>query len=170
VKFVATVDGEDHSVDVALADGCYRVTIGEQVWDVDARLGPDGIASLLIGGVSHIVEVSDHGGARLVEVGGERYVVEIEESTRHVIRTRGGVKGGPGGQIVKAPMPGRITHVSVRPGDAVDAGDTLLVIEAMKMENELRAGHAGTVAEVRVEAGQTVNPGDVLIVISERSR
>ena len=170
MKFVATVDGRDHAVEVAATDGRYRVTIGEQVWEVDARLSPEGIASLLIGGVSYVAEIRDHGGARLVEVGGERYVVEVEEHTRHVIRTRGGVGRGAGGQTLKAPMPGRITHVGVRPGDTVNAGDTLLVIEAMKMENELRAGGAGTVAEVRVEAGQTVNPGDVLIVLSERNR
>jgi len=56
--------------------------------------------------------------------------------------------------------------VAVRPGDVVRAGDTLLVIEAMKMENEFRATVAGTVAEIRVEAGQAVNAGDVLIVIA----
>jgi biotin carboxyl carrier protein len=66
---------------------------------------------------------------------------------------------------VGAPLPGKITHVAVRPGDTVAAGDTLLVIEAMKMENELRAGAPGTVAEVRVRAGQTVNAGDVLLII-----
>ncbi len=56
-------------------------------------------------------------------------------------------------------------HVAVQPGDRVQAGDTLVVIEAMKMENELKAVAAGTIAEVRVTAGQAVNPGDVMVVV-----
>jgi len=56
--------------------------------------------------------------------------------------------------------------VAVRPGDKVEKGATLLVIEAMKMENEFKSGAAGTVAEVRVAPGQKVNAGDVLVVIS----
>ena len=62
-------------------------------------------------------------------------------------------------------MPGQVTHVAVRPGDIVAAGDPLLVIEAMKMQNEFKARAAGTVTDVRVSAGQTVNPGDILLII-----
>ncbi len=64
-----------------------------------------------------------------------------------------------------APLPGRIVQGGVKPGDRVEKGATLLVIEAMKMENEFKAGVSGTIAEVRVEPGQAVNGGDVLIVI-----
>jgi biotin carboxyl carrier protein len=120
---------------------------------------------LLVGGVSHVADVEDHQGACVVDVGGETYAVQVEEQTRYIIRTRGGGPGGAGGQTVKAPLPGKITHVSVRAGDTVTAGQSLVVIEAMKMENELKATAAGTVAEVRVSAGQAVNAGDVLVVI-----
>ncbi|PYO18995.1 MAG: acetyl-CoA carboxylase biotin carboxyl carrier protein subunit, partial [Candidatus Rokuibacteriota bacterium] len=65
-----------------------------------------------------------------------------------------------------APLPGKISRVAVEPGATVNAGDTLLVIEAMKMENEFKAAAAGTVAEVRVAPGQAVNAGDVLIVMA----
>jgi glutaconyl-CoA/methylmalonyl-CoA decarboxylase subunit gamma len=100
-----------------------------------------------------------------VDVGGESYAITVEEQTRHVIRTRGGAAGGGGSLTLKAPLPGKISRVAVKPGDAVKAGDTLLVIEAMKMENEFRAAAAGTVAEVRVQTGEAVNAGDVLIVM-----
>jgi len=91
--------------------------------------------------------------------------MRVEEQTRFIIRTKGGAAGGHGAQTLVAPLPGRIVRVAVRPGDRIEKGATLLVIEAMKMENEYRAGASGTVVEVRVEAGQAVNGGDVLVVI-----
>ncbi len=165
MKFVATLGEAVETVEVTGERGRYRVTLGGEVWEVDARLTAQGIYSLLIAGVSHVADVTDRDGACVVDVGDETYVIRVEEQTRYVIRTRGGAAGGRAHQTLVAPLPGKITHVAVRPGDTVAAGDTLLVIEAMKMENELRAGAPGTVAEVRVRAGQTVNAGDVLLVI-----
>jgi biotin carboxyl carrier protein len=165
MKFVATVGNRAVEVDVTRENGRYRVTLDKQVWDVDARLTAQGIASLIIGGVSHVADVDDRTGECVVDVGGETYAVRVEEWTRHIIRTRGGAGGGAGGQTVKAPLPGKITHVAVQVGDAVTAGQSLLVIEAMKMENELKATAAGTVREVRVAPGQAVNAGDILIVV-----
>jgi biotin carboxyl carrier protein len=165
MNFTATLGDAVEKVEVTGRDGRYRLTIGAEAWEVDARLTAQGIYSLLIDGVSHVADVTDQEGACVVDVGDETYVVRIEEETRYVIRTRGGAAAGHGGQTLVAPLPGRITHVAVKSGDPVRKGDPLLVIEAMKMENELRAGAAGTVAEVRVAPGQAVNAGDVLVVI-----
>jgi acetyl/propionyl-CoA carboxylase alpha subunit len=150
--------------------GRYRVAIGDAgsgvdaPSDVDARQVAEGIWSILIGGASHVVDVTEEGGVALVEVDGESYAVRVEEETRYIIRTRGGKAGGSG-QVLKAPMPGKVVLVEVAVGQAVAAGDGLIVLEAMKMENEFRALAPGTVVEIRVEAGQAVNPGDVLVVI-----
>ena len=165
MKFVATVAGQTKPVEVTGASGIYRVTIGDQVWEVDARPTSGGFWSLLVGGVSYVAGVTEHEGTIVVDVGGESYAIEVEETTRHAIRTRGGGAAGGASRTLTAPLPGRVTHVAVRAGDRVGPGDTLLVIEAMKMENEFKASAAGTVAEVRVEAGQTVNAGDVLLVL-----
>jgi acetyl/propionyl-CoA carboxylase alpha subunit len=166
VKYVATRGGQPSVVEVtAGAGGRYRVALGDEVWDVDARLSAAGVVSLLIGGVSYVADVVDRDGTCVVDVGGESYEIRVEEQTRWIIRTHGGTEGTARGQTLSAPLPGRITHVAVRPGDAVRAGDTLVVIEAMKMENEFRATAPGTVAEVRVQPGQAVNPGDVLVVV-----
>jgi acetyl/propionyl-CoA carboxylase alpha subunit len=165
VKYVATVGNESCTADVVGGDGRYRVTVGEAQWDVDVGTATPGIYSMLIGGVSYVADVVDRDGICVVEVGGERYEILVEEQTRHIIRTRGRGGAAAGDRTLTAPLPGKISRVAVRPGDAVNAGDILLVIEAMKMENEFRAAGAGTVAEVRVAAGQAVNAGDVLIVM-----
>jgi len=152
-------------VEVTEAGGRFRVTIGEEVWEVDARLPVQGIFSLLIGGISYVADVKEEGGWFVVDVDGEAYRILVEEETRHIIRTRGGVETGHGGQVLTAPMPGKIVAVEVAVGQAVKPGDGLLIMEAMKMENEFRATTAGKVREIRVHVGQAVNPGDVLIVI-----
>ena len=165
MKYVATVGGQPTVVDVTGSGGRYVVTVGEQTFEVDARLTAPGIYSLLVGGASWVADVAQKDGVRVVDVGGESYEIQVEEQTRWTIRTRGGTAAGTHGQTLTAPLPGKITHVAVRPGDRVAPGDTLVVIEAMKMENEFRASAAGTVAEVRVQPGQAVNPGDVLVVV-----
>ena len=165
MKFVATVNGRTRTVEVSGRDGHYHLVVGDRIIDVDARRGIDGLYSLLIDGVSHVADVSPTDRGTRVDLGGSTYLVEVEEHARHLIRTRGGAGARSGPQTIKAPLPGKITHVAVAPGDRVERGDTLVVIEAMKMENELKATAAGTVGEVRARAGQSVNPGDVLVVI-----
>lgn len=165
MKFAVTVGDATEMVEVSGEAGRYRLTIGSEVWEVDGRLTAQGIYSLLIGGVSYMADVWDQDGTCVVDVGAERYVIHVEEQTRHIIRTKGGAGGGQGARTLVAPLPGRIVKIAVKPGDRIEKGATLLVIEAMKMENEFKAGASGTIAEVRVEAGQTVNGGDVLVVI-----
>jgi biotin carboxyl carrier protein len=164
VRFEAELDGQTLPVEVTGSGGRYRVSIGDEAFEVDARRPTPGVWSLLIAGVSSVAEVADEGGAYAVTVGEERYRIAVEEETRYLIRTRGGAARARG-QLVKAPMPGRVVLVEVTAGQAVQPGDGLVVLEAMKMENELKAAVPGTVRDVRVTVGQTVNPGDVLVVI-----
>jgi biotin carboxyl carrier protein len=164
VRFEAELGGDVVPIEVTGGDGRYRVAVGGQVTDVDGRQVGEGIWSLLIDGVSSVADVRDQDGVSIVEVDGERYRIRVEEETRYVLRARGS-RGAAAGQVVKAPMPGKVVHVAVTVGQAVAAGDPLVVLEAMKMENEFRATVAGSVKEVRVRAGQAVNPGDTLVVI-----
>jgi pyruvate carboxylase subunit B len=166
MKYIATIAGTPTVVDVTGGEaGRYRLTIDDQVWEVDARLTPQGVCSLLVGGVSHVADVVDRDGTCVVDVGGEVHEILVEEQTRWIIRTRAGAAGAGQGQTLTAPLPGKVTHVAVQPGDRVRAGDTLVVIEAMKMENEFKASSAGTIADIHVQPGQAVNPGDVMVVV-----
>ena len=164
MKFEAELGGETVAIEVTGTAGHYRVVVGDEAVEVDARPAAEGIWSLLIGTVSHVVDVSDRDGGCIVEVDGETYHIRVEEETRYIIRTRGG-KGEATGQVLKAPMPGKVVHIEVEVGQAVKPGDGLVVLEAMKMENEFRAVVAGHVREIRVAVGHAVNPGDTLVVI-----
>jgi biotin carboxyl carrier protein len=164
VKFAAQTGGETVPVEVAGAAGRFTVTIGGEALTVDARETAQGIWSILLHGASAVAAVTEQDGTYLVDVEGERHAIRVEEESRYIIRTRGG-HGGPGGQVLKAPMPGKVALIEVTVGQAVAPGDALIVLEAMKMENEFKAQVAGTVKEIRVAVGQPVNPGDVLVVI-----
>ena len=111
------------------------------------------------------------GGPPVVEVvvDGWRFELEVEDAARADLRdraTRARAGADAGGRLeIRAIIPGRIAAVAVVPGDTVEAGQTLLVVEAMKMQNEVRAARAGTVAAVPVAAGATIEAGDVLVVL-----
>ena len=166
MRFVAELEQDTFRVEVTRVEERYRVKIGEQVWEVDARLSVPGIWSLLISGASYVADVKEgNDGQLLVDVDGETYRIRMEEETRHLIRTRAGGEAPGRGQVLVAPMSGKVVRVAVQAGQAVKAGDELVVVEAMKMENEFRAMAAGTVKQVRVEAGQAVNAGDILVIV-----
>ncbi len=104
-----------------------------------------------------------------VVVHGWRFELEVEDAARADLRRRAtrepdtGTASGP--VEIRAIIPGRVAAVRVVAGDAVEAGQGLLVVEAMKMQNELRAPRAGVVERVAVAAGQTIDNGDVLVVL-----
>ncbi|HVL53550.1 MAG TPA: biotin/lipoyl-containing protein [Vitreimonas sp.] len=107
---------------------------------------------------------------REVVIDGWRFVVETESERRAALRgraSRGREAPGSGGRVdIRAVIPGRVVSVSVSAGDTVSAGQQLMVVEAMKMQNELRAPRDGTVERVATEAGRTIEVGDVLVVLA----
>jgi biotin carboxyl carrier protein len=164
VKFEAQHGGQVVPVEVTGGAGRYTITLEGETVTLDARQTVEGIWSILLDGASRVADVTEQDGVYLVDVEGERYAIRVEEESRYIIRTRG-AQGHAPGQVLKAPMPGKVTLIEVAAGQAVAPGDGLIVLEAMKMENEFKAQVAGTVKEIRVAAGQAVNPGDVLLVI-----
>ena len=105
-----------------------------------------------------------------VVVGGWRFELEVEDARRADLRKRATrdpeSAAGAGGTLeIHAIIPGRVVAVAVAPGDAVAAGQTLLLVEAMKMQNELRAPRDGTVERVAVGVGETIDLGDLLVVL-----
>jgi pyruvate carboxylase subunit B len=120
---------------------------------------------LLIEGRPTILTMRSAGrGHWSLEIGGDRWEVEVvDERTRHIRSLTAGAWRQRGPVILRAPMPGLVVRVLVEPGQEVAAGSGLVVLEAMKMENELKAPAAGTVGAVRAQTGQAVEKGEVLV-------
>src|SRR5487761_107894 len=142
---------------------CLRLDGREAPADV-VEVQP-GIYSVLIGGEAFEARVASGPGGPRVSVAGREYPVEIADP-RQWRRGRGEVAGAEGRQQILAPLPGKIVRVLVKIGDAVDAGQGLLVVEAMKMQNEIKSSKAGKVERLAASEGQTVNAGDILAVIA----
>jgi biotin carboxyl carrier protein len=118
---------------------------------------------LLEGTRVHDVRVERRGETRFVTIGGTSVELELLDPLR-----QRGVRGGAGGggpRAVSAPIPGRIVEVPLGPGDEVAEGQTVVVVEAMKMANELRSPIAGRVAAVKVRPGDTVEAGMALVIV-----
>jgi biotin carboxyl carrier protein len=132
--------------------------------DIDAVELAPGTYSILIDGRCFEARVEANAGGAVVQVGGREYQVAICDP-RHWRRKRGAAHEFRGRQQVVAPMPGKIVRVLVRAGDAIEAGRGILVVEAMKMQNEVRSPKAGKIERILVAVGQAVNAGEVLAVV-----
>lgn len=160
----AAVDGERHRVEVTGGPGRYRVTIDGRPVEVDWREdGPFASLLLLPEGRSHHVALEPRPGGYRVLVGSDEFAVDLVENAR---LDAGAARRAPTGPArLMAPMPGRIVRVMAEPGQQVAAGEGLVVMEAMKMENELRSPRAGRVAEVHARERQNVETGALLVVV-----
>ncbi|MGD1212044.1 MAG: biotin/lipoyl-containing protein [Candidatus Acidiferrales bacterium] len=142
-----------------------RCTIDGRTIEADAAEVAPGIYSILIGGTSLEARVEAHGGALRVVVAGREYAAAVRDP-RQWRRSRGAALEAEGRQHVTAPMPGKIVRVLVKAGEAVEAGQGILVVEAMKMQNEVRSPKSGTVERLLVSENQAVGAGDVLAIVA----
>jgi acetyl/propionyl-CoA carboxylase alpha subunit len=127
---------------------------------VDGRFLQAGVLSLLVGGRQYRCVLDGEG----VVIDGRRFGFEVEDP-RSLQGRRGAGAGTDGPRAVKSPMPGRVVRVLIEVGQEVEAGEAVVVIEAMKMQNELKSPKAGRVGRVAVGVGDTVGAGDVLVVV-----
>ena len=146
------------------SDGHYVVEVDGVRHLVDAHKLEADFYSLLAGGRSYEVSVEPRGDAYHVRHGAAEQVVSLTDPSR---RARELTASADGPARIVTLMPGKVVRVLVRAGDKVDAGQGVVVVEAMKMENELAAPRAGRVASLAVEPGQSVEGGAVLAVIED---
>jgi biotin carboxyl carrier protein len=162
MKYVVLLDGQTIEVEV---DG-DRVTIDGRAHSATLGVIPaTPLRQLLIDGRPMTLSVEAVGRGRwALTPKGERWEMEVlDERTQHIRSVAGGGDQRRAAGVLKAPMPGLVVRVQVQPGDKVAAGAPLVVLEAIKMENELKAGAPGIVKSVRVAPGEAVEKGQVLV-------
>lgn len=162
MRYFVTVAGRTLEVEI---DGARVLVEGRAVAaDLAGTGGP--LHHLLFDGRSHplLAQPGDARGAWRLELDGRRLDAEVvDERTRAIRAMTGADSAHRATPAVRAPMPGLIVRVEVRTGEEVRAGQGIVIMEAMKMENELKADGAGVVARIHVEAGNAVEKGAVLV-------
>lgn len=165
MKFIARTGGSEVGVEVQRHGTGYRVRVGERWIDADFVSVGRYVRSLrLDDGTQFSFVHHSTGNVHEITHGGATVTVEVIDPLAAKRRRREDEIGGGG--VVKALMPGRVVRVLVAKGDAVQKGAGLLILEAMKMENEIQAPADGTVDELFVEPGQTVEAGAELVHIA----
>jgi pyruvate carboxylase subunit B len=167
LRYLVTIDGEDFELEVDRSNGGTEVRLGDRTERADlVRIGGSPVYSLILGDSSYEISVHQRNGDLEIVVGGQTYTARVlDERAMKIAAAGGGAAEGAAGEVVKAPMPGVVVGVAVGVGDEVSAGQGVVTLEAMKMENELKSASGGTVREVRVEVGQGVSQGEPLVVI-----
>jgi len=162
VIFDATVLGRTLRVEVRGRAGRYSVSLDGKPLEVSVSDAGHAFARVRIGAASHELGLEPRPDGYEVVFPGDSLRVELAEATRGAAP----VQHGQGPARLLAPMPGRVVRVLSAAGAQVAAGQALVVIEAMKMQNELRAARAGRVSELLVREGQTVEAGALLAVVA----
>ena len=165
MRYEVDVNGRVLEVTVHRVDGHFVVNVDGREWTIDAARVDAHTLSLLVGSSSQEVTMAaDATGQLAVGIKGVPLSVTVNGRRRWARKDDGGAGGGP--QHLVAPMPGKIVRVLARLGAAVQPRQPLVVVEAMKMENELRATRHGVVSQMLVQEGQSVDAGALLLVVA----
>jgi biotin carboxyl carrier protein len=166
MKFEVQLEGGGEArkriVEIERQGGGYRILLDGQLVDADAVQVASHTISILLNGQSfeiHVAETSD--GKLKLQAGGHEFIAEVQDPRAWRGRKQGTLEA-EGRQQIVAPMPGKVIHLLVKAGDTVQAGQGIAVIEAMKMQNEIRSPKSGKVERVIAKEGQNVSAGEVL--------
>ena len=167
MKYKVCISGKTHVVELQrLADGWQARIEGEPEDVADVAEVAANVFSVLFSGRSHEVYVTPFSGGQLqLQSGGRDFTAEVIDPRSWRGRRHGSAEA-EGPQQIVAPMPGKVARLLVKAGDTVEAGQGLLVVEAIKMQNEIRSPKSGKVERVLVAEGRAVNAGEALCVVA----
>ncbi len=162
MKYEVLISGRNHSVEIQREAAGWNISVDGARIESDAVEVAPNVFSILIGGQSYEIYVHRlHDGRIKLQSGHQEWIAEVQDPRAWRGR-RHGTAEAEGRQQIVAPMPGKVIRILVEPGDEVEAGQGLLVVEAMKMQNEIKSPKRGKVERLLAKEGQTVNAGDAL--------
>jgi biotin carboxyl carrier protein len=163
VKFIALVDGgSNRRIEIEkIEDGKFRIDGKER--EVSVEVLEDGVYSLIVDGQSYEAAVRQEKKGFVVDIGAHTIPVKLEDPFK--AKTAGAKGGVEGEAVIASPMPGRVVGLKMTVGQAVKEGEGVVLVEAMKMENELHSPKDGKIKSILVKVGDAVEGGQDLVVI-----
>ena len=165
-RYLVNIEGQEYDIKLVYRSEKYYAVLGDKEVEVSLHKLGESRALFLIDGASYEIDVRHDGydNKKVVFMKGMEIVADIEDYNLAQLRKTAGISTeGALGKFLKAAMPGLVVEVKVKPGDVIKKGQSLLVIEAMKMENIIKAPGDGTVKATHVETGVSVDKGDNLL-------
>jgi biotin carboxyl carrier protein len=163
MTYDVAIDGKSYRLDLNHVDGVWSCRVDGREVEVDAVLARPNVLSLRLGNKTFEVKCERVGADIHIWVGSQRFSAEIRDPRS--LRGRISADNDDGPRKLTAPMPGKVVRLLLSQGAAVDAGTGVLVVEAMKMQNEVKSPKKGTVQKILVSEGAAVNAGDVLAIV-----
>jgi biotin carboxyl carrier protein len=163
MTYNVTINGKNYQLDLDREDARWSCRLDGREIEVDAILVQPDVLSLRIGNRAYEIKREQIGGDLHLWVAGARYSAEVIDPRSLRARSRAVAADGP--KKLTAPMPGKVVRLLVSQGSDVDAGAGVLVVEAMKMQNEIKSPKKGRVQKILVSEGTAVNSGDVLAIV-----
>jgi biotin carboxyl carrier protein len=162
MKFEVQISGKTRTVELQRDSDRWKISLDGAPIDADAVEISPNVFSILLNGESYEVRlVAANDGKLTLQTRHHEFIAEVVDPRTWRGRRHGAVEA-EGRQQIVAPMPGKVVRLLVRTGDKVEAGQGLLVVEAMKMQNEVRSPKTGTVERLLAKEGQPVNAGEIL--------
>jgi biotin carboxyl carrier protein len=167
-ELIVTAEGRERRVILEgdVESGQVRVTIDGVPKDALARAVRPGTWSLVIEGRQFLVDLDRRRGAIAATVGASNATLQVEDALHRRLATAAHVRERAAGEVLRAPIAGKVVKVLVAVGDVVPPHTPVIVLEAMKMENEIVSEHGGTVKAIHKQAAQAVDTGDVLVELT----
>jgi biotin carboxyl carrier protein len=163
MTYDVNIDGKNYRLELNRADGRWECRLDGREIELDAILARRDVLSIIIGGTVYEIKRERTAPDMHLWVGSVRYAVQLRDPRS--LRTRASADEGKGPRKLLAPMPGKIIRLLVKEEAEVAAGQGIIVVEAMKMQNEIKSPKKGVVRKMIAEEGAHVNAGDVLAVV-----
>ena len=164
MTYEVSIDGQDHRLDLTRIEGGWQCRLDGREVALDAVLARPDVLSVLIDGKAFEIKRERSANDLHLWVGSARYAAELRDP-RSLRSRRGAASGEQGARKLIAPMPGKVVRVLAREQTQVEAGQGVIVVEAMKMQNEIRSSKEGLLKKLMVQPGSNVKAGEVLAIV-----